>query len=63
MSRSLHQLMAIKTLVKYAHSRDVTITLLTDALDETQRKRQLGHLFREMTEQGTANVAIIAVRF
>jgi len=63
MSQSLHQLMAIKTLIKYANSRDVTITLLTDALDETQRKRQLGHLFREVMNQGSANVAVIAVRF
>jgi hypothetical protein len=63
MSRSLHQLMAIQTLVRYANSRDVTITLLTDALDETQRKRQLGHLFREVMDQGSANVAVITVRF
>ena len=59
----LNQLMAMKSLIRHSGCKDVETVLLTDGMDETQRKRQITVFINKVSNNGVANVALIAVRF
>ena len=59
----LNQLMAMKSLIRYSGRHDVETVLLTDGMDETQRKRQMTVFIKKVFDNDNANVALIAVRF
>lgn len=60
---SLNQLMAMKSLIQHSGSKDVETVLLTDGMDDTQRKRQTIVFINKVSNNGSANVALIAVKF
>lgn len=59
----LNQLMAMKSLIRHSGRKDVETVLLTDGMDETQRKRQSTAFINKVSDNANANVALIAVRF
>lgn len=60
---SLNQLMAMKSLIQHSGCKDVETVLLTDGMDDTQRKRQTTVFINKVSNNGSANVALIAVKF
>ena len=60
---SLNQLMAMKSLIRHSGRKDVETVLLTDGMDDTQRKRQITSFTNKVSSNKSANVALIAVRF
>ena len=59
----LNQLMAMKSLIRHSGRKDVETVLLTDGMDETQRKKQITSFTNKVSNNKSANVALIAVRF
>jgi hypothetical protein len=61
--KSINQLMAMKSLLRHSGCKNVETVLLTDGMDETTRTRQTTVFINKVANIGSANVALIAVKF